>query len=136
MRPQGSTVLRRDLGRCAARLARGLSDFSHGGANHKLLWDLQHAAELRPLIDAVRAERRGLVEDVLGGFRSPRPADTSAVAEPARSITTSTRITSSSTPKPTPSLPGSSISATSPARRGSTTSAITAAYQVADDDDP
>ena len=80
----GSTVLRRDLGRCAARLTRGLSDFSHCAANHKLLWDLQHAAELRPLIDAVPGERRGLVEDVLGGFESSRPADTSAVAEPAR----------------------------------------------------
>ena len=66
----GSTALRRDLGRCAARLARGLSEFSHCGANHKLLWDLQHAAELRPLIEAVPGERRGLVEDVLGGFES------------------------------------------------------------------
>ena len=66
----GSTALRRDLGRCAARLARGLGDFSHSGANHKLLWDLQHAAELRPLIDAVPGERRGLVEDVLGGFET------------------------------------------------------------------
>jgi Ser/Thr protein kinase RdoA (MazF antagonist) len=66
----GSAALRRDLGRCAARLARGLSDFSHGGANHKLLWDLQHAAEIRPLIDAVPGERRGLVEDVLGGFET------------------------------------------------------------------
>jgi hydroxylysine kinase len=66
----GSATLRRDLGRCAARLARGLSDFSHGGANHKLLWDLQHAAELRPLLDAVQAERRGLVEDALGRFEA------------------------------------------------------------------
>jgi len=66
----GSTALRRDLGRCAARLTKGLGDFSHCGANHKLLWDLQHARELRPLTDAVPAERRGLVEDVLGGFES------------------------------------------------------------------
>jgi len=66
----GSTVLRRDLGRCAARLTRGLGDFSHCAANHKLLWDLQHAAELRPLIGAVPGERRGLVEDVLGGFEA------------------------------------------------------------------
>ncbi|XSC47733.1 phosphotransferase [Bradyrhizobium sp. RDT10] len=65
-----STGLRRDLGRCAARLARGLSDFSHSGANHKLLWDLQHAAELRPLIEAIPAERRGLVEGVLDGFEA------------------------------------------------------------------
>lgn len=66
----GSAVLRRDLGRCAARLARGLSDFSHGGANHKLLWDLRHAAELRPLIGAVPGERRGLVEEIISGFET------------------------------------------------------------------
>jgi Ser/Thr protein kinase RdoA (MazF antagonist) len=66
----GSGVLRRDLGRCAARLARGLSDFSHGGAHHKLLWDLQHAAEVRPLIDAVPSERRSLIEDIIGGFET------------------------------------------------------------------
>jgi hydroxylysine kinase len=65
---KSSTALRRDLGQCAARMARGLSDFRHPGANHKLLWDLQHAAELRPLIDAVPAERRGLVERVLNRF--------------------------------------------------------------------
>ncbi|WP_210265883.1 phosphotransferase [Bradyrhizobium australiense] len=65
-----SAELRRSLGRCAARLARGLSDFSHCGANHKLLWDLQHAAELYQLIDAVPSERRGLVEHVLGGFET------------------------------------------------------------------
>jgi hydroxylysine kinase len=67
---QGSTTLRRDLGRCAARLAGGLRDFTHAGANHKLLWDLQHAAELRPLIDAVPADRRGLVEICLGDFEA------------------------------------------------------------------
>ena len=80
----------RDRRRCGAISAaapqgsRGVSaDFSHCGANHKLLWDLQHAAELRPLIDAVPGERRGLVEDVLGGFETLRPADPSAIAEPA-----------------------------------------------------
>lgn len=67
---EASTTLRRSLGRCAARLARGLRDFSHCGASHKLLWDLQHAAELRPLIDAVPTERRGLVEQVLGDFET------------------------------------------------------------------
>ena len=67
---EASTALRRSLGRCAARLARGLRDFSHCGANHKLLWDMQHAAELRPLIDAVPTDRRGLIEDVLGGFET------------------------------------------------------------------
>ena len=67
---EASSVLRRSLGRCAARLARGLGDFSHCGAHHKLLWDLQHAAELRPLIEAVPADRRGLIEHVLGNFES------------------------------------------------------------------
>jgi Ser/Thr protein kinase RdoA (MazF antagonist) len=67
---ESSTALRRDLGRCAARLARGLCDFRHAGANHKLLWDLQHAAELRALIDAVPADRRGLVEHFLDGFEA------------------------------------------------------------------
>ncbi len=67
---EASTTLRRDLGRCAARLARGLHDFRHSGANHKLLWDLQHAAELRSLIDAVPADRRGLVEHFLDGFEA------------------------------------------------------------------
>jgi hydroxylysine kinase len=67
---EASAALRRSLGWCAARLARGLRDFSHCGASHKLLWDLQHAAELRPLIDAVPNERRGLVEHVLGDFET------------------------------------------------------------------
>ena len=44
-RRRGSTALRRDLGRCAARLARGLRLFQASGANHKPLWDLPHAAE-------------------------------------------------------------------------------------------
>lgn len=66
----GSAALRRDLGQCAASLARGLSDFRHSGASHKLLWDLQHAAELRPLIDAVPTDRRGLVEHFLDGFEA------------------------------------------------------------------
>ena len=51
-------------------MARGLSNFRHPGANHKLLWDLQHAAELRPLIDAVPAERRALVERTLDRFET------------------------------------------------------------------
>lgn len=67
---EGSTKLRRDLGQCAARLARGLRDFRHSGADHKLLWDLQHAAELRPLVDAVAFGRRGLVEQFLDRFET------------------------------------------------------------------
>jgi hydroxylysine kinase len=67
---EASAALRRSLGACAARLARGLGDFSHCAASHKLLWDLQHAAELRPLIGAVPSERRSLVEHVLDDFET------------------------------------------------------------------
>ena len=67
---KGSAAVRRDLGRCAERLTKSLRDFYHAGANHKLLWYLQHAAELRPLIDAVPADRRGLVEVCLGNFEA------------------------------------------------------------------
>jgi Ser/Thr protein kinase RdoA (MazF antagonist) len=67
---ESTPALRRDLGRCAARMARGLSNFRHPGANHKLLWDLQHAAELRPLIDAIPADRRTLVERTLDRFET------------------------------------------------------------------
>lgn len=63
----GSAALWRDLGRCAAGLARGLREFRHPG-RQKLLWDLQHAAELRPLVDAVPADQHDLVEDVLDRF--------------------------------------------------------------------
>ena len=67
---KASATQRRDLGQSAARLARGLGDFSHPGANHKLLWDLQHAAELRPLLDAVPTDRRDLVQRFLDGFET------------------------------------------------------------------
>jgi hydroxylysine kinase len=117
----GSATLRRDLGRCAARLARGLSDFSHGGANHKLLWDLQHAAELRPLLDAVQAERRGLVEDALGRFEAMRSRSLRN-CRPSRSTTTSTRTTSSSILIAMCASPESSILAISPAPREPTIS--------------
>lgn len=67
---EATAILRRDLGQCAARLTRALADFSHAGAGHKLLWDLQHAAEVRPLLDAVPADRRDLVTRCLDGFEA------------------------------------------------------------------
>ena len=67
---EGTTSLWRDLGQSAARLAQGLRDFRHSGVNHRLLWDLQHAAELRSLIDAVPIDRRSVVEHFLGGFEA------------------------------------------------------------------
>ncbi len=65
-----SAALRSDIGRSAGRLARGLRSLSHGGATQKLLWDLQHAAELRPLVDAVPADLADLVGRFLDGFET------------------------------------------------------------------
>ena len=65
-----STGLRRDVGRCAARLALALRDFVHPGANHKLLWDIQHAAELRPLVGTVPSGQHDLVARFLDGFET------------------------------------------------------------------
>ncbi|WGS18606.1 MULTISPECIES: phosphotransferase [unclassified Bradyrhizobium] len=65
-----SATLRRHVGQCAARLALALRDFVHPGAGHKLLWDIQHAAELRPLLDAVPSAQRHLVERVLNHFEA------------------------------------------------------------------
>jgi Ser/Thr protein kinase RdoA (MazF antagonist) len=132
---EASTALRRDLGQCAARLARGLRDFSHPAANHKLLWDLQHAAELRSLVDAVALERRGPVEQFLDRFEAyvlpilvnlPRQAvhndlnPHNVVVDPANSE----RITGI--------IDFGDLAST--ARVNDL--AITAAYQVADSDDP
>ena len=64
-----SAELRRNLGQCAARLARAMRDFRHPGADHKLLWDIQHAAELRPLIGTVPEGQREQVERFLDSFQ-------------------------------------------------------------------
>ena len=65
-----SAALRSDIGRCAGRLARGLRGLSHGGVTQKLLWDLQHAADLRPLTDAVPTDLSDLVGRILDGFEA------------------------------------------------------------------
>jgi hydroxylysine kinase len=78
-----STALRRDIGHWAARLARALRDFRHPGAGHKLLWDIQHAAELRPLLGAVPAAQRDVVERFLDGFETyARPLLSQFPAQP------------------------------------------------------
>ena len=42
--------LLRNLGTLLARLDRAMADFAHPAADHDLLWDIQQAARLRPLI--------------------------------------------------------------------------------------
>lgn len=65
-----SAALRSDLGRCAAKLAHGLRDVKHHGLEQKLLWDIRHAAELRPLVDAVPTELHRLVDRFLEAFET------------------------------------------------------------------
>jgi Ser/Thr protein kinase RdoA (MazF antagonist) len=78
-----STALRREIGHWAARLARALRDFRHPGAGHKLLWDIQHAAELRPLLDSVPIAQRDVVERFLDGFEThARPRLSQLPAQP------------------------------------------------------
>ena len=45
--------LARNLGACLAHLGRALEGFSHPGSEHSLLWDLQRALDLRPLVQHV-----------------------------------------------------------------------------------
>jgi len=49
--------LARKLGRYLARLGRALSDFSHSGADHSLLWDLKQAAFLKGILQHIGDER-------------------------------------------------------------------------------
>ena len=54
-----------------ARLNLALRGFFHPAAARDLLWDLQHAAKLRPLLGVLAdAERRALVADVLDRYEA------------------------------------------------------------------
>jgi 4-aminobutyrate aminotransferase-like enzyme/Ser/Thr protein kinase RdoA (MazF antagonist) len=56
----------RDYGATHARLNLALRSFFHPAAGRQLLWDLRHAADLKPLTGSIAdAGRRGLVEAVL-----------------------------------------------------------------------
>ncbi|MDH4557089.1 aminoglycoside phosphotransferase [Pseudomonas sp. BN417] len=62
-------TLRRNLGEALARFDRALEGFDHPAAGHELLWDMQHAARLRPLLKHIEAgRRRTLVEGCLDAF--------------------------------------------------------------------
>jgi 4-aminobutyrate aminotransferase-like enzyme/Ser/Thr protein kinase RdoA (MazF antagonist) len=59
----------RDFGATHARLALALRGFFHPAAGRELLWDLAHAARLRPLVPAIPdVERRRIVEAVLDRY--------------------------------------------------------------------
>src|SRR5260370_3925775 len=132
---EGSRTLRRDLDQCSARLALALRNFSHPGANHKLLWDLQHAAELRPLVDAVPADRRGLVEQGLDGFAARvLPVLPSLRKQPVHNDLNPHNIVVD--PANSERISGIIACGDLASTAGVNDLAITAAYQVADSNDP
>ena len=51
-----------------ARLNLALRSFFHPAAGRELLWNLEHTPKLRPLLDAIDADRRPLVARVIDGF--------------------------------------------------------------------
>jgi Ser/Thr protein kinase RdoA (MazF antagonist) len=61
---QPSRELRRDVGVNAAQLGQALSSFDHPATRRHLLWDIQRAADLRPLLEELPAsnERAALSE--------------------------------------------------------------------------
>ncbi|MEP7378136.1 MAG: aminotransferase class III-fold pyridoxal phosphate-dependent enzyme [Chloroflexota bacterium] len=59
----------RDWGTIAARVGRSMRGFWHPSASRVMLWDVQHAALLRPMLDAVTdAPVRRLVERALDRY--------------------------------------------------------------------
>lgn len=71
-----SGAQRREAGAALARLGAALADFRHPAARHYLVWDLRHAADLRPLVGAIDdGETRRRVSAVLERFTAElRPA--------------------------------------------------------------
>ena len=60
-----------DLGAALARLDNALQSYSHPGENPVLLWDLQRAGDLRPLLDVIdEAEVRQTVTRVVDDFEA------------------------------------------------------------------
>ncbi|WP_060480949.1 phosphotransferase [Pseudomonas sp. NBRC 111119] len=64
-------AFRRSLGASLARLDVALEAFDHPAARHTLLWDMQHAAHLRPLLAHLEpGQGRALVEQSLDQFEA------------------------------------------------------------------
>lgn len=69
-RPRGAGF-RRQVGRIAARLDRGLADFDWQVPDQGLIWDLKHMARLRPLLEHFDQRRhRQLAEHALALFEA------------------------------------------------------------------
>jgi Ser/Thr protein kinase RdoA (MazF antagonist) len=74
-----SPELRRDVGVCAALIGQALSSFDHPATRRHLLWDIQRAADVGPLVDELAASpERTALRAVLDRFLSdvaPRVAE-------------------------------------------------------------
>lgn len=57
-----------DMGCSLALIDRALQDFAHPGESQVLLWDMQRAVELRPLVEHVPAKLQGLVLECIDRF--------------------------------------------------------------------
>ena len=56
------------MGRSLALIDRALEGFTHPGESQDLLWDMQRAAELRPLVQHVPEQVQGLVAECIDDF--------------------------------------------------------------------
>lgn len=63
-----SPSARRGFGSMVARMGLALRGFFHPAGGYRILWDLKHTPQLRPLLEAVPGGRRYLVEQVLERF--------------------------------------------------------------------
>ncbi|ULB09234.1 phosphotransferase [Cereibacter azotoformans] len=78
-RARGGAAQRRAIGRCLGGITAALADFAHPAADYELLWDIRHAARLRPLLPAIPDARTavlaGQVIDRFDAEAAPRLAD-------------------------------------------------------------
>ncbi|PXX50972.1 phosphotransferase [Aquitalea magnusonii] len=66
---QRSAAQRRHLGQTLGRLDNALRDYAHPAAHHPLLWDIQHAQRLQPLLDETPdSAQKTLLADWLAHF--------------------------------------------------------------------
>lgn len=71
--PAGASTppgLRRNLGTLAARLSAALRGYDHPALHRPFPWNLTQLPQLRPLLEFVDPDRRGVLDDALGRFEA------------------------------------------------------------------
>ena len=67
--PKSSKVLYNNMGAFLGLLGKGLKDFSHTGANHKLLWDVKETESLFHILEFIEnQDKRSLAQKTLEYF--------------------------------------------------------------------